>query len=306
MKKAIILAFISIFILSCSKDSEESCGQVTELNYSVGSSRIQIYFDSYNVSANSFEIEYGLAGFSQGSGSKVTTSNNYYEFENLENATSYDFYVTSICSTTERSKAAKLLSVTTNPSTCTGTVSAEISQGGLDVIDIDLDYSEGSIDSWIIEYGTQGFTLGTGTVKVVNGYDSYANIENIIPETTYDFYIRALCSDYETDYSQYTFKQYTSLPYCPEPYNLRANYYAGSCSNLIQYACFWDYYYNANVLNYTMSITSPGGNPDNGTWLNTTETSSLIQGYICGDYLYVRANCLDGSSTDWVGPYALN
>lgn len=50
-----------------------------------------------NGTATNWEIEYGTAGFAQGSGTSVLSSTNPYNLTGLQAATNYDFYVRSIC-----------------------------------------------------------------------------------------------------------------------------------------------------------------------------------------------------------------
>ena len=49
----------------------------------------------------------------------------------------------------------------------------------------------GAAEQWIVEYGTHGFTRGTGTVALVN--DSTYTMIGLDANTEYDVYIRALC-----------------------------------------------------------------------------------------------------------------
>ncbi|MFD0992916.1 reprolysin-like metallopeptidase [Tenacibaculum geojense] len=49
--------------------------------------------------AQAWEIEYGLRGFSQGTGTVVTATSNNYNLTNLDAPEQYDFYIRSICNT---------------------------------------------------------------------------------------------------------------------------------------------------------------------------------------------------------------
>ncbi|MCB0802149.1 MAG: hypothetical protein KDB74_03555, partial [Flavobacteriales bacterium] len=50
-----------------------------------------------NNSATSWKIEYGASGFTQGTGTIITTSSNPYSFNGLTTQTAYDWYVRSDC-----------------------------------------------------------------------------------------------------------------------------------------------------------------------------------------------------------------
>ncbi|WP_143337022.1 hypothetical protein [Dokdonia pacifica] len=78
------------------------------------STQININYDTNTSNANSFEIEYGITGFSLGTGDRLTTSNSFALIENLTPNTTYDIYITSICSSESRSEPAELLAITTN------------------------------------------------------------------------------------------------------------------------------------------------------------------------------------------------
>ena len=60
---------------------------------------------SWTGTADSYTVEYGLAGFSPGTGTTSTTTNTTLDLTNLTAATSYTVYVTSVCGTDESSSA---------------------------------------------------------------------------------------------------------------------------------------------------------------------------------------------------------
>jgi hypothetical protein len=58
---------------------------------------------------------------------------------------------------------------------------------------IDLAWTEqGSATQWQIEYGAPGFPQGTGTFVTANSHPF--TVPSLTPSTTYDFYVRAICS----------------------------------------------------------------------------------------------------------------
>ena len=63
--------------------------------------------------AESWQIEYGFAGFAQGTGTSVTTNVNNYVVTGLEDESSYDFYVRAICGTDWNSEGWAHVSATT-------------------------------------------------------------------------------------------------------------------------------------------------------------------------------------------------
>ena len=63
--------------------------------------------------AESWQIEYGFAGFAQGTGTSITTNVNTYVVTGLEDESSYDFYVRAICGTDWNSEGWAHVSATT-------------------------------------------------------------------------------------------------------------------------------------------------------------------------------------------------
>ncbi len=62
---------------------------------------------------------------------------------------------------------------------------------------VDLTWINGAADStWIIEYGTTGFSLGTGTT--VNSTNDSVPVGGLTPNTTYDVYLRSFCDVADT------------------------------------------------------------------------------------------------------------
>lgn len=57
-----------------------------------------------------------------------------------------------------------------------------------------------SANQFIIEYGEEGFTLGSG--MLVTSTDTFATIPSLLPATSYDFYVKVVCSS--TDSSVYS------------------------------------------------------------------------------------------------------
>jgi len=78
-----------------------------------------------------------------------------------------------------------------------------LSSNELSATNINLSWlNESNATQWIIEYGEENFTLGTGTQLTVN--TNPYTIENLEASTTYDIYIKAICN--ATDESQWSYK----------------------------------------------------------------------------------------------------
>ena len=308
LKNSVIVLFMSLILLvvvSCSSESNVSCPKVNNVQFNTGSTYVDIYFNG-NESANSYKSEHGPTGFVAGTGISQIGSNYYFSAQNLMPSTTYDFYVTSICSESEQSQPYKLSSVTTNPTQCAGDASLSIVQlYSVNSIDLSCSYSGFSPEKYDIEYGLQGFTLGSGTK--VTTTSSSLSVNNIQPSTSYDFYIRAVCAG--NDPSAYKKFQYTSIENCPKPGNLNSYNISGSCNSGSETRAFTWSYLIGNATSYTISLVTNStiNNPDAGNTEITSNTGITFSGLFClWKAFYVKANCGTSSSSSWAGPYYFN
>jgi uncharacterized repeat protein (TIGR03806 family) len=99
-----------------------------------------------------------------------------------------------------------------------------------------------NVGSYFIEYGVSGFSLGTGTTLIESA--TTADLQNLLPETTYDVYVQVVCNtDNLSMYTDvYTFTTET-LPIIPEFKNnlSELNLFSGNLGDL-QYSPFAFYY----------------------------------------------------------------
>lgn len=301
---SILSLLILGFVIACSSggdDSGPSCGKVENVYFYTTPTSVQLYY-SEGANANSFRIEYGPTGFTQGSGTSFTTSSTEYTISNLNPSTTYDFYIKGICSDSETSAAYKLSSVTTDASQCTQNTSVQFFDMGSGELAMEFSYPGGEVYDYQFEYGPQGFTLGSGTRMDVEGTTSFT-ISGLSPSTTYDVYVRAMCS--QGDYAPFKKFSYTTQTTCPKPVNLNSWLISGSCNSGTAYRGFsWQYPF-ASAENYEISlITSVGQSAESGSIDVTSNTSIGYTGMYCiWKGFYVRANCGGGDYSDWAGPY---
>lgn len=87
--------------------------------------------------------------------------------------------------------------------------------------------------SYFIEYGVSGFAIGSGTVLMES--NNTLDLDNLMPETTYDIYVQVICdTDNLSMYSDvYSFTTGT-LPVVPEflPNLSQLNLYSGNLADL--------------------------------------------------------------------------
>ncbi|HET8810335.1 MAG TPA: fibronectin type III domain-containing protein, partial [Flavobacteriaceae bacterium] len=76
----------------------------------------------------------------------------------------------------------------------------------------------GSETQWEIEYGPTGFLIGTGMILLDNNGTPGETLTDLAPETTYDVYVRALCTQFTSVAGPETFT--TAILDCPSVTNI--------------------------------------------------------------------------------------
>lgn len=149
---------------------------------------------SWNASplVHGWMIEYGNAGFSQGTGTMARATTNSLVINGLECASEYDFYVMALCDSDLSSPNWGFVSATTAdcPEECytpTG-ISTTIYHNN---VMVEWTPSEGN-NSFEVEYGLRGFLHGTGTTLLTN--EPFTSINGLQTGIQYDLYVRAVCS----------------------------------------------------------------------------------------------------------------
>lgn len=159
---------------------------------------------NWTSSGSTFDLEWGMVGFTQGTG---TTQNGVsalnYQITGLSAITSYDVYVRQNC-TGNQSGWVKHTFSTTSCEAPTSITFSNITQANATIKWFD----SGTFD---LEWGTAGFTQGTGTVQ--NGISSTNyQIGGLSIGTSYDVYIRQNCT---TSQSTWVKRTFSTLGVCP-------------------------------------------------------------------------------------------
>ncbi|WP_264521790.1 fibronectin type III domain-containing protein [Flavobacterium sp. N1994] len=147
----------------------------------------------------SWTIEYGIVGFVLGSGTSVTTSNTTIIITGLNSNNSYDFYVKAKCSATSSSNwvgPVNVAAVQSNPN-CANPGGLTATRDAGSNTNVNLLWIAGNTETqWEIQFGTSGFSLGSGTI--VSSSNTTATITGVSASSSYDFYVRAKCSATES------------------------------------------------------------------------------------------------------------
>jgi Fibronectin type III domain len=100
MKRLLIIILILLSFISCQKDDDLSvfCNTVFDLKASdITNSSITLNWINTNAE-KTVDIEYGIAGFTQGTGMSISTTDTAITIHSLNANTAYEFYIQSICS----------------------------------------------------------------------------------------------------------------------------------------------------------------------------------------------------------------
>lgn len=192
--------------------TEVLCGFATNpdtISVSVDSAQL-----SWNSSGANWNINWGPAGFSQGTGSGFFIKNitkNPYTLAGLSKNTCYDYYVQDTCIGIGKGPWA-------GPYTFCTKASCPVPNGinaiGITSTTANIGWNAGGqAMDFNIEYGVAGFTRGNGFF--VNTTAPNVSLSGLIASTTYDVYIRDSCGI--GDVSQWV--KFTFRTNCP-PFNI--------------------------------------------------------------------------------------
>lgn len=186
MKIAILLVFSISLIFYGNSQICDSPSALFASNITVSSADLGW---TENGAATSWNIEYGISGYTQGLGfTQNGVITNPYILTGITANVSYDFYVQSICSANQSTWIGPFTFIT--PPVCNSPSSLSVSN--ISAVSADLSWIEnGTATTWNIEYGTAGFGQGSGSTNSVS--TTPYNLLALSPNTTYDLYVQSEC-----------------------------------------------------------------------------------------------------------------
>ncbi|AEH00019.1 fibronectin type III domain-containing protein [Lacinutrix sp. 5H-3-7-4] len=322
MKKITLLLAVSLLIFGCSSDDspneenqQNSCALPVNLSVQNLTNTTASFNWDVSISSSLYQVEYGTFGFSQGSGITLTVPDTYTSVQNLQPQTQYSFYTRVFCneSQTYSNWAGPFSFVTldSNPFCEDPTnFTEDVYPDSITHNKIDLYWSSPSSGGSEIQYGVQGFNLGSGTTQIEpDFYDQSASINNLNSETTYDFYVRNVCED--SGFSSWvgpvsiTTLNEPSNPNCIDPFNFTSTS-SGTNSDGSKYFDFtWDYESSQNSWEIAIVEAGTAFNTSSVTATSFSPVRVSYGGVTSGQAydFYIRSNCggTNGFS-DWVGP----
>jgi hypothetical protein len=141
----------------------------------------------------SWNVEYGMDGFTQGTGTMSFETTTDIAIGNLTSGTDYDFYVQAICGAGDSAQWVGPFNFTTVISCAQPTFleAINISNSSANLIF----QAGGSETEWNIEWGVPGFVVGNGEEfgMVANTTNDPYYATGLNPSSTYEFYVQAAC-----------------------------------------------------------------------------------------------------------------
>lgn len=220
-----LVAVLCLLLIACSSDSggggddtvADTCATPTTL------ATAQITETSVIVSwsatgQGTFTVEYGPSGFTQGTGTSVTSSTTSLTISGLTAATDYQAYVRFNCANGASSSVLGPIGFTTLSTVASCPPVTDVGIFDLFQDSVSIIWSEeNEVNSVSIEYGLQGFTPGQGTVEIFSS--TIAGISNLTADTAYDYYLTSNCTGGSSEaQGPFTF---TTLPVCIAPDSLQ-------------------------------------------------------------------------------------
>ena len=166
----------------------------------INSNFVQIGWTA-NGGESAWELEYGAAGYTVGSGTKQYGDQNPSGIGDLSPQTSYDVYVRADCVGdgggelfSPWSNKVNFTTLQAEPSCLEvngNFVSATISSSN----SITIQWFSGNESAWFVEYGLQGYTQGVNQISSLVTNIPQAEALGLAPNTAYDFYIQSDCGN---------------------------------------------------------------------------------------------------------------
>jgi hypothetical protein len=299
MKRIIIVCLTLALFAGCAKNNNSpSCPTPTYNVSGIGQGNLSVSL-SNSYSYGFLNIEYGVNGFSRGSGTKVTLSSHGGQISGLTNGT-YDVYIQGNCGGTNNSSWAGPVSALVTGGTVAGNcsppfnLSAYVTTNNV-MVSWTPPYDISGSTVYDVHFDTTGFPVGGGHSLTANSPS--VTLTSLLSNTTYDIMVRAKCDDGNwgpwSVRKSFYFSGGNSTQ-CVGPSYINVSNQGGNLENFS-----WDLG-NCSSFEYGLggSATSPPGNP------SSTTQSNVTTGYFTSGntyYFFVRGICADNSRTAWVG-----
>ena len=286
--------------ISVVMNGNPSCLSPTALTASnISATGATLSWTAGNSGYSNHVIEYGPAGFAQGSGNVVTSFGPPLWFlTGLSPNTAYEYYVIEVCGNGGQSVPSARFSFTTAPApSCQPPTN--LSAGNISTSGATLSWTAGntSYTEHVLEYGPVGFAQGSGTA--ITGIKSLTTtLSGLSPNTQYEFYVTEDCGNGSQSSPSARYAFTTAQLACVAPGNLNA-------SNITHNSAQLSWTAGGTETQWEVSIDLTGlGTVFGARYIVNAPSFSAtnLTASVTYDF-FVRSLCTAGDSSDWSGPY---
>ena len=167
------------------------------------------------------------------------------------------------------------------------------------MVEIDWDKTFG--DAWEIQYGAEGFSLGTGTI--VNFTSTSSSISGLSATINYDFYIRTKCGNSNFSLWLGPVTPGNEFTACTRPSNVSA---LRLLTDPTKVKVSW--LANGDENTWQVQYGNVGFAIGNGTILSVATNTKVVTNLAenASYEFYVRSNCSIDQNSAWIGPILVN
>ena len=190
-------------IKGCAGTNPPLCQPLTAIQITnIAGTQIQLDWLDSNSPATVWQLEYGLQGFTQGTGTIINgITSPTYTLTGLLEFTAYDVYITANCNDFGLSDATQV-SFTTTAQQCAIPLNLQASPTDTSVY---LSWEDGDTTqepgAWEVTYALSNYDPNTDQLATqITTYAPEITIEDLIPSNAYDFWVRSVCSYGNSDW----------------------------------------------------------------------------------------------------------
>lgn len=257
--------------------------------------------------ADEFTVIYGPTGFDPlVEGTSVISPTNIIGVDGLEELTCYDYYVQANCGGGEVSCFLSGPFTFCTPAICPAPLSPDETYVTHDTVI--TEWTEGDSETeWDVEWGPEGFVLGTGTMVTTPFLSE--TLEPLDAATCYDWYVRAVC-EVELDGEMVTVNSLWVGPneVCTDGLCLDPSDGTMVASGGLDATLAWTENNTPPAEEWNIQYGEPGFTLGEGVTVTNVPTNPYTLGGLepGTDYCYyVQSVCGEGadSLSNWVGPF---
>ncbi|WP_309640304.1 hypothetical protein [Flavobacterium sp.] len=203
-KFILIIALIATFVFSSCDDepvdpqvlveSPPPCAEPFSFSVSpfIDGNKVRIEWDKTS-GTGAWEIQYGIQGFSLGTGTTVNFNNASSLIGGLVSTIHYDFYIRTRCAAGQYSDWVGPVSPGSGVSSCADPTNLTAVRSATDETTATITWAAvGGVNSWQVQYGASGFVLGTGTILASSMPTK--TISGLMADAGYEVYVRSNCA----------------------------------------------------------------------------------------------------------------